>query len=1290
MSTRRRIVVALLALVGLPVIAVLLVIGAIAFFGVSIDVSRWRDGIAARASAALDRTVVLDGRLELELGRETGLHVAGVRILNPPGFTTPELATLREARARIDLLAALRGRLQVHSLEAEDGRVRLERAADGRSNWASVASMPPASRGPPAAVPSIVAIEIERISIRKFAFELHDQRSGTHHFFDLDELTGVGKWSEPLKLALHGSVGGAFPYAVAIEGGSAQLLQEGREAWPFTLDLEFLGTRLHAAGTLDIGQGAARFDFGAGTEDLDQVGRFLQTRLPSFGAAALTGSVSANAEAVQLKDLHGVLGASELAGALVFTLSGSPHRVSGELAVSALDLRPLLDTMAQRSERPLTYDELMRQKLPVKSLLPVDTDLVLRIGSWVGFAVDVRDVQIALQADERGVRAPISGTLAGVPLTGRVELAVAATTPTLALELAARNVPLRGIRQSFPSASSVDGNLRSIDLRAGARGETLGALLDDLELRLTVSALRLRYASAAGHRPTRLDVDGLEVVIPRGQRIRGAARSTLLGARTNLAFRADTLPRMLREPVTPIELDLAAAGANARIEGILARPGTTRRSDLAFRLYARHAGDLARWFGFAPESRLPVALRGRARADSGGWRLEDTMLKIGRSELTFDAHRSGRSGESILVIAARGPLIDIPELTTLRKPERVRPRSLQDLLDEPIRLTGVHLPSADIRLDLGRVVLGHTELLDVGSNARIRDGRLIPSPFSARFAGLPFEGTAGLDLRGAVPEASLSMSTRKADVGALLRTLGVADDIDAHADVLQVKLSGSASSLGELLQRGSFEARLLGGDVIVRGPVNYAVAEIRLEQASVTALPGKPVTLHLEGALGDTPAQITLATGTLGDLARDASVVPLSVDAKAAGARLKLEGRVALPLGRGGDLTLELAGDRLDSLNQLARAQLPAWKDWSVQGPVSMTPGGYEVHKLAVKVGESRLNGRGRLELSGPRPRLDVHLSAPRLQLDDFPVTGQVVAPRPATLQEMRTTAGRTAARTQELMSAAFLHRFDAYVDIAVEQVLSGNDQLAAGVLRAQLLDGQLVISPAEIHIPGGSAKLSLSYDSTGPQVALVTSVHVERFDYGVLARRLRPGTDLAGLISLDLKLAGKAPALSAIMAHADGRIDVAVWPKNLRGGVIDRWSVNVFFALLPFVDTTPQARVNCAVLRMDLRNGVLTHDVLLIDTERVRVSGVGGANFATEEIGFRFRPRVKRLVFFSLQPPVDVTGTMTDFRVGLARGHAPATITRFLSSTFVEPIRLLTRGTLPRDGADVCTDPMR
>ena len=1288
MSTRRRIIVSLLALVGVPAVVLVLAIVAIAVFGVSIDVSRWREAIAARASTALERPVALDGRLELELGRETGLHVAGVRILNPPGFDTPELATLREARARIDLLAALRGRLQVRSLEAEDGRVRLERAADGRVNWTSAVSAP--STRSSSASP-LVAIEIERTSIRSFHFELHDQRSGAHHFFDLDELDGTGKWSEPLKLTLRGSVAGSFPYAVTIAGGSARLLQEGREAWPFTLDLQFLSTRLHADGTVDINTGSARFGFRAGAEDLEQVGRFLQTTLPSLGPAALSGSVMASLSAVELKDLQGTLGPSGVAGGLVLTLGGARRRVSGELAITSLDVRPFLDAAPQPPERRLTYDELMRRRLPVHNLVPVDADLVLRVDRWLGLPVDVRDAQITLHADERGLRAPISGTIAGVPLTGSIDLETAASTPTLALEATARNVPLRGLRQSFPSASNLDGTLGTVALRVGARGQTLGALVDDLELRLTAQAVRLRYATAAGRRPADLALDTLEVVIPRGQPLRGTAQGRLLGTRANLAFRASELPRMLREPTTPIQLQLAVGGITARVEGTLAWPGAGGGSDLAFQLEAQRSGDLARWVGFAPESRLPLVARGRARTDRGGWRLEDTTVKVGRSELTLDAHRAGTSTDPVLVVAVRSTLIDVPELSTLHgKPTRAPARSRQALLDAPLLLQGIDLPAADIGLGLHRIVLGRAELNDVGLSTRIRDGHLLPSPFSARFAGVTFEGIAGLDLRGAVPTGSLSMSTGRVDVGALLRKLGVADDIDAHADILQVKLAGSASSLGDLLERGTLEVRVLGGKVTVRGPADRAVAEVELEQAQVTARPGQPVTLDLRGAVSDVPTQITVSTGTLADLARDASVVPFSVKAYAAGARLTLTGRVMLPLGHGGDLVLDLAGEQLDSLNVLAGAALPAWKDWSLQGPVSMTASGYEVTQLALKVGESRLNGRGRLELSGPRPLLDVYLSAPRLQLDDFPVATQVVAPRVATLREMRATAGRTAARTQDLLSAAFLRRFDANLDIAVDEVLSGSDRLAAGMLRARLVDGRLDVSPAEIHIPGGSARLSLSYDSTGPQVALATGVHVDRFDYGILARRLRPGTDLAGLISLDLELAGKAPALSAIMAHADGRIDVAVWPKNLRGGVIDRWSVNVFFALLPFVDSNPQAQVNCAILRLDLRNGVLTHDLLLIDTGRVRVFGAGGADFATEEIGFRFRPRTKGLTFFSLQPPVDVTGTMTDFRVGLARGQAPQTITRFLSSSFVEPIRLLTRGRLPRDGADVCTDPMR
>jgi hypothetical protein len=259
-----------------------------------------------------------------------------------------------------------------------------------------------------------------------------------------------------------------------------------------------------------------------------------------------------------------------------------------------------------------------------------------------------------------------------------------------------------------------------------------------------------------------------------------------------------------------------------------------------------------------------------------------------------------------------------------------------------------------------------------------------------------------------------------------------------------------------------------------------------------------------------------------------------------------------------------------------------------------------------------------------------------------------------------------------------------------VRQVLSGTDRLGDGWLRAQLIDGRLYLGPAEVNLPGGTARLSISYDPTAPEVALAAGAYIERFDYAILARRLRPDSDIAGLFSLNMEVAGKAPALDAIMAHADGHIDFAVWPKNLSSGVFDLWAVNVFLALLPAIDPRGESRVNCAVGRFDLKDGKLTHDALLIDTSRMRVLGAGGADFATEELGFRFRPRAKDFQLFSLQTPVSVTGTLTDFQVGVGAGDVLGTIARFLGSVIVVPLERLTQGPLPRDGVDVCTDPLR
>jgi uncharacterized protein involved in outer membrane biogenesis len=357
-----------------------------------------------------------------------------------------------------------------------------------------------------------------------------------------------------------------------------------------------------------------------------------------------------------------------------------------------------------------------------------------------------------------------------------------------------------------------------------------------------------------------------------------------------------------------------------------------------------------------------------------------------------------------------------------------------------------------------------------------------------------------------------------------------------------------------------------------------------------------------------------------------------------------------------------------------------------------MTPTGYEVQGLVLRVGENQLLGTGKLEVTGPQPRLDVRLTAPSIQLDDFPLPERLTDDPPLgfTAEGVRAAGRRVARQTERLLGAGFLRRLDAYLDVEVQEVLSGPDRLADGKLRVQVVDGRFHLGPAQVNVPGGTLRLSFAYDPRAPEIEFAAAAYVERFDYGILARRLKPAQGVRGLFSLNLELAGKAPSLDQIMRHADGKLDFAVWPEEVRGGIFNLWSVNLLLAVLPVIDPGGESEVNCIVGRFDLEDGMLSDDKILIDTTRVRVRGSGSADLGTETLAFVFRPRAKGLALFRLQTPLRVTGTLTDYSIGIERRDLVISTLRMLASPIIVPFERLTLGPLPRDGADVCTDPLR
>ena len=266
---------------------------------------------------------------------------------------------------------------------------------------------------------------------------------------------------------------------------------------------------------------------------------------------------------------------------------------------------------------------------------------------------------------------------------------------------------------------------------------------------------------------------------------------------------------------------------------------------------------------------------------------------------------------------------------------------------------------------------------------------------SGKLAGAPFTALVELDLRGESPDREARPVHRRhrhrraaARAGrgrGHRRARGPSAARAARARQLPARAGRGHGARGEA---GSAAASR------VLGAAQRPVTEIRVREAVIDAAAGQPVRMRLDGTLDQTAVRIQLSTGSLADFAGDATRVPFAMTAQAAGTRLSLDGEVTLPLGSAAQLTLR---DERRAARQLERAG--AGGTARVGPLVAARPDPHELHRLrsAGADGGRRAaagsSGSGTLDLSGPRPRLQMQVAAPTLQLDDFPMPQRLTDP---------------------------------------------------------------------------------------------------------------------------------------------------------------------------------------------------------------------------------------------------------------------------------------------------------
>jgi uncharacterized protein involved in outer membrane biogenesis len=316
---------------------------AVAVFISFADWNALRGPIGRMASTATGRQVIIEGDLHVYPWSLTPrLHGRRLRIGNQQRFANRgQFAAVSDADMKIKLLPLLLGRFDIVSLDLNGADVALYRSADGDANWMGA---PAAARaGAPVRAPAI-----RHLSIRDgHVVYRDDDRNLTLDAVFTTEQTNIGGGRFALQGQGHIN---AEPFSLLLTGDPLINVRKDRP-YPFVADVRAGPTHIEAQGAI-----ARPFDFGTWNADVIASGRDLADlyqltglTLPNTPPFALSGKFDRAGKTLNMRDIAGRIGRSDLHGAFSATHQNDGRLfLDGDFSTASLDLDDLLAVLGGR------------------------------------------------------------------------------------------------------------------------------------------------------------------------------------------------------------------------------------------------------------------------------------------------------------------------------------------------------------------------------------------------------------------------------------------------------------------------------------------------------------------------------------------------------------------------------------------------------------------------------------------------------------------------------------------------------------------------------------------------------------------------------------------------------------------------------------------------------------------------------------------------------------------------------------------------------------------------------
>ena len=371
--------------------------------------------------------------------------------------------------------------------------------------------------------------------------------------------------------------------------------------------------------------------------------------------------------------------------------------------------------------------------------------------------------------------------------------------------------------------------------------------------------------------------------------------------------------------------------------------------------------------------------------------------------------------------------------------------------------------------------------------------------------------------------------------------------------------------------------------------------------------------------------------------------------------RLTAQGRVTT----GGDAALSLALSSPD-LNTILKT-LPKI-DLKAKAKVQHSGEKTDVSKLAVTFDKSDINGDVAV-IKGDKPKFIAHLTSKLLDMRPFSeMFGPKEESKQATpagsarkLSDKKSTTGNRYVFKATPIPLTPLKTVEADAKIAVDRFYYDFFDLKDVKIDAAVHAGHVAAKFKFDSVIAGNAAGKIDLKTRGRQATLDTLVSVSDFRPKVLQAEGVSLTEVPPIsMTLEVKTVGSSPRELASVAN--GRFLLTQGPGKIKNTVVKTISSDIFTQLFsslnPFAKDEAFSNWECAVISLNLVDGLADIDGMLAQGEKVLIVGGGDIDLKTEKLNIEFNTKPRSGVGISadmfVTPFVEIEGTLASPSLGL------------------------------------------